>query len=299
MFQTNPTGTMLTTPTPTPTSNPTSAIEWNAPTPYSPTPAPSSLVTWSNSNTRATISASGIWAITCWITIDSSSPNTAVITINGGTWNDYDTLGYGASTRTVARDTEYQEGYTSAVLWTGYLLSGDYISCSATTNTGPTTTRGGITISYIPDKGYHWETVAAGVYTQSSSFYSVIWSTTNQHSTYAGFTAANFDQTYGKITVPTDGLYTVSFSFYSTATSGECLGLIMNSFASTDASLTQTGNGPRALGYTCGSAIAGAGSIRATFPMRTTDYIYASVLMAASTNIVLAQSTLSIVLISH
>jgi len=148
MFQTNPTGTMLTTPTPTPTSNPTSAIEWNAPTPYSPTPAPSSLVTWSNSNTRATISASGIWAITCWITIDSSSPNTAVITINGGTWNDYDTLGYGASTRTVARDTEYQEGYTSAVLWTGYLLSGDYISCSATTNTGPTTTRGGITISY-------------------------------------------------------------------------------------------------------------------------------------------------------
>jgi len=60
MFQTNPTGTMLTTPTPTPTSNPVAAIEWNVPTPYSPTPAPSSLVTWSNSNTRATISSNGI-----------------------------------------------------------------------------------------------------------------------------------------------------------------------------------------------------------------------------------------------
>ena len=304
----NPTGTMvqviasstapLITPTPTPTSNPVGAIEWSVPTAYSPTPSPTSLVTWSNSNTRATVPTSGIWAISCWgFMNDPGIYPPLVLTINGGTFNDYDTLGYGATTRTVARDNS---GGISAVTWTGYLVSGDYITCS-TTATAIYISRSGFTISYIPDLGYHWETVATSAYTLATGVYSVIWSTSNVHANYAGFTSANFDQTYGKITVPYNGVYTVSYSMTTTATSGTaiCVGIIMNTFSSIDyenANYASTGIG--LIGVNCDASSTGSRSIRVTAPMYTSDYIYA-VAVTTSGTITYTKTTLSIVQVTR
>lgn len=107
-----------------------------------------------------------------------------------------------------------------------------------------TVIRDGWTITYLGDSSYRFTLRGNGTATVAADdTYAVAWDTWNPHSSAAGFTYADFDDSRSKWTVPHNGDYSVSCSVSFTDLSEAAhVHLTANSYAAADYDLASTGD---------------------------------------------------------
>lgn len=242
-----------------------------------------------------TDTTASLMSISCWATVTAGSGGLGITIGSLGT-TEYSYSSTGAS-RMVGRQVA---ATTIATTYTTYVAASSTIACTLYGGITAISTRSGLSVTAIPLNGPHIALQASGVNQLSgSNHYAIYWDYSTAQSGSYGFTSSNFDigGNLGQFSVPMDGLYMITCSFYNDPSTGATgvVYLVLNSYAYGDDSLGYNGS-PRQLAAQDGQTQKGPKTIDSTVMLTTTDKVYCAIGIAgASPGMTAAYSSLSVV----
>jgi hypothetical protein len=179
-----------------------------------------------------------LWSVSCNINFGTQDKyNLIMVNRASGQTGAYSLPASTGVATTTARVVARMHAAAKTLHWTGYLPAGNTVSCGYTESRGTvtgathtlTTWNSHIGLAAIEAGSAHAFTTASTVVTVSDATYTsnyVTWSFANIQSPNAGFASGNFQSGY--LTVPTEGVYTVTFSVYLTVDEAPRIAIIKN-----------------------------------------------------------------------